>query len=189
MPTWKAPLASRLVNDFESLKSNQLICFIKSAGRFFSESAKVGFAIVLLGSPSRKPVGVASRRTRRERLGWVTSVFAVGCSALDAGLVAAGWAGAAGVSGFSELAWSACPSLVAGSSFWLDDSAADDSDAAGALAWSDEAELAGVASAAWSRLAAWTAGWWLVSDATSWSKLVVVTLSWLSAWTAGPLAK
>ena len=57
-----------------------MICFTRSAGLFFSESAKVGFSIVLFGSPSRKPVGVASRRARRERVGCVASLIATGCS-------------------------------------------------------------------------------------------------------------
>ena len=35
---------------------------------------------MLLGSPSRKPVGVASRRARRERVGCVASLVATGCS-------------------------------------------------------------------------------------------------------------
>ena len=40
---------------------------------------------MLLGSPSRKPVGVASRRARRERVGCVASLVSTGCyTALEA---------------------------------------------------------------------------------------------------------
>lgn len=68
---------------------------------------------MLLGSPSRKPVGVASRRARRERVGCVASLVATGCSvvlevltaselaSVEAGLVFSAGLTSVGRTGFS----------------------------------------------------------------------------------------